>query len=54
MNNQVGENDVLIEDIRPDLLRRIEVSARANRRSVEEEAKVLLERGLASYESESS
>ena len=47
MTQHVSENDLLIEDIRPDLLKRIEKSARVSGRSVEEEARFLIERGLA-------
>jgi hypothetical protein len=47
MTQHVSENDLLIEDIRPDLLKRIEGSARVSGRSVEEEAQFLIERGLA-------
>ena len=47
MAQDVSENDLLIEDIKPELLRRIEGSARLSGRSVEDEAAFLLERGLA-------
>jgi len=47
MAQDVSENDLLIEDIKPGLLKRIEASARWSGRGVEEEAIFLLERGLA-------
>jgi hypothetical protein len=47
MAQDVSENDLLIEDIKPSLLKRIEESARLRGRSVEEEAAFLLELGLA-------
>jgi len=47
MAQDLSENDLLIEDIKPGLLKRIEESARLRGRSVEEEAAFLLERGLA-------
>ena len=47
MARKVGPNEVLIEDIEPDLLRAIEERAKASGRSVEEEALVLLKRGWA-------
>jgi plasmid stability protein len=46
MNPEVSENDLLIEDIDPELLRQIEERARAEGRSVEEEALFLLKRAL--------
>ena len=47
MAQDVSENDLLIDDMKSDLLRRIEESARLSGRSVEDEAAFLLERGLA-------
>jgi plasmid stability protein len=46
MATELKEDDLLIEDLSPDLLQRIEARARSNGRSVEEEALVLLEIGL--------
>jgi hypothetical protein len=54
MAQDVSENNLLIEDIRPDSLRRIERSARLSGRNVEEEAAFLLERGLALDAAETS
>lgn len=47
MASEATDNDLLIEDIDPDLLRRIEESARSSGRTVEEEVIVLMTRGLA-------
>ena len=44
MAQDVSENDLLIDDMKSDLLRRIEESARLSGRSVEDEAAFLLER----------
>ena len=43
MAQDVSENDLLVEDIKPDLFKCIEESARLSSRSVEEEAAFLLE-----------
>jgi hypothetical protein len=47
MAPNVAETDLLIENINLTLLRRIEERARLGGRSIEEEAIVLMERGLA-------
>lgn len=47
MAPRVAKTDLLIENIDPELLRRVEDCARLSGRSTEEEAVVLLERGLA-------
>jgi hypothetical protein len=47
MTREVSDNDLLIEDIDLVLLRRIEETARFRGQSIEEEAVVLMERGLA-------
>jgi hypothetical protein len=44
--------DLLIHDLPPELARRIEERARANRRSVSEEAGALLQRALGGREGE--
>ena len=46
MATESKEGELLVEDISPDLLQAIAARARINGRSVEEEALVLLERGL--------
>ena len=46
MSPKVAETDLLIENIDPELLRRVEESARLSGRSIEEEAILLIERGL--------
>ena len=44
--------DLLIRDIDPELKRRIEERANAHRRSLSEEAKLLIRRGLTGQEGE--
>jgi plasmid stability protein len=46
MATELKEDELLIEDISPDLLQRIQVRAQTSGRSVEEEALFLLELGL--------
>jgi hypothetical protein len=53
MAQDVSENDLLIEDIKPELLRRVEESARLSGRGVEKEVVVLLD-GLALDSDETS
>jgi hypothetical protein len=54
MPRKVGPNEILIEDVEPDLLRAIERSALLSARTVEEEARVLLERGWALVQAEAA
>jgi hypothetical protein len=46
MDPKVSEEDLLIEDIKPELMQRIEESARRHGRDLEEEVKFLIARGL--------
>ena len=50
MPRNIGPNDLLIEDIKLELLHAIEDSARASGRTTEDEALVLLERGFATLQ----
>ena len=46
MTPELSGEDLLIEGIAPELLLQIEESARVHGRTVEDEARILIERGL--------
>jgi hypothetical protein len=54
MAREVGPNEILIEDIEPELLSAIEQRGKISGRTVEQEALVLLERGWALTQQEAA